>query len=105
MTHSYFLNSAQFFSNLFFSPSSVEKINDIISLCDIQAVEKSKESFPTKHIEKDLDLLLEKNMNYYIKEAHNDKALQSLMCLVNHNDLLKDKTNHKKFRLGVHTLN
>lgn len=81
-----------------------EKISDIISLCEISCDEKGKDHFQAKSIEKDLNILLEKNLNHYIKESQCSKALASLACIIDHNDLTKDKSNHKKFKLESYTL-
>jgi DNA mismatch repair protein MSH2 len=89
-----------------FPPLSTEKekVNDIISLCDIQFEEKFKEDFPVKNLETDLNMLLDKNINQYVKETQLTKALSSLMCLVNSHKLLQEKTNHGKFKLESYTL-
>ena len=57
-----------------------------------------------KNLEQDLNMLLEKNINQYIKETQFTKALSSLMCLVNANNLVQEKTNHGKFKLASYTL-
>lgn len=73
-------------------------------MCDIAHEEKFKEDFPVKNLEQDLNILLEKNINHYVKESPYTKALSALMCLVSHNDLIQEKTNHGKLRLESYTL-
>ena len=83
---------------------NIEKMMDIISLADIEYEEKPKESFTTKNLESDLNILLKKPLSNYLKEAQLTKALSSVMCLIISNQLLTDKSNIKQFSLESYSL-
>ena len=84
--------------------SEKEKLEDIISMCEIQVIEKSKKDYLDKNFEQDIDKLIEKPLKKYLKENTLSKSLNSLGNIISHCQLLKDPSNQKQFKLDVYSL-